>query len=64
MVLLVLTTSCSDRAKHAVYDMIHERERQLCIEQGRSDCPRTDNYEKYKKQREEVIQFQNTEESR
>jgi hypothetical protein len=24
MVLLVLTTSCSDRAKHAVYDMIHD----------------------------------------
>jgi len=57
--VLVMLTACSQQA---VYTMIHERERQECLKQGRSDCPRTDNYEKYKKQREEVIQFQNTEE--
>lgn len=54
-----MLTACSQQA---VYTMLHERERQECLKQGRSDCPRTDNYDKYKKQREEVIQFQNTEE--
>lgn len=59
--VLVMLTACSQQA---AYTMIHEKERQECLKQGRSDCPRTYNYEKYKKQREEVIQFQNTEESR
>lgn len=55
LVLAVLTVSCSNRAKHAVYDMMHERERQECLKQGRSDCPRTDSYNEYKKQRDDVI---------
>lgn len=57
--LIMLTASCSNRSKEAVYTMIHERERQECLKQGRSDCPRTENYEQYKKQREEVIQRDN-----
>ena len=44
-------TACSQQA---VYNMLHERERQLCIEQGRTDCPRTESYEKYKQQRDEM----------
>ena len=56
---LILTTACSDRSKHAAYDMIHERERQECLKQGRTDCPRGDSYDKYKSQREEVIQYDN-----
>lgn len=36
-VLIILTSSCSNRA---VYDAIHERERQECLKQGRTDCPR------------------------
>ena len=58
--LVMLTASCSNRGKKAVYDMMHERERQLCLEQGRSDCQRAERYEKYKRQRDEVIQHPNT----
>ena len=54
--VLVMLTACSQQA---VYTMIHERERQECLKQGRSDCPRTENYEQYKKQREEVIHRDN-----
>ena len=53
-IVLVMLTACSQRA---VYNMLHERERQLCIEQGRTDCHRAESYDKYKKQREEVIQY-------
>jgi hypothetical protein len=60
IVLVILTASCSSQGKQAVYDMIHERERQLCIEQGRSDCQRAESYEKYKKERDEIITPKNT----
>ena len=50
--LLVIITACSQRA---VYDMVHERERQLCKEQGRTDCQRAESYDKYKQQRDEII---------
>lgn len=53
---VILTASCS---KQAVYDMMHERERQECLKQGRGDCPRGDSYDKYKSQRDEVIQYDN-----
>lgn len=59
LALLLSTAACSDRSKHAVYDMIHERERQECLKQGRTDCPRGDSYNKYKSQRDEVIQYDN-----
>ena len=35
--------------------MLHERERQECLKQGRTDCPRAENYNDYKKQRENYI---------
>ena len=54
-VVVVLLTACS---KQLVYDTIHERERQECLKQGRSDCPRAESYDKYKNQREEVIKNQ------
>ncbi len=57
--IVLLTTSCSDRSKHAVYDMIQERERQECLKQGRKDCHRGQSYDKYKAQREEAIQYDN-----
>ena len=53
--LIMLTVSCSQRTKETVYNMIHERERQECLQQGRRDCPRTESFEKYNKQRDEVI---------
>lgn len=49
----MMLTACN---KQAVYTMIHERERQECLKQGGSDCPRAENYKEYKKQREEVIE--------
>lgn len=55
-VLIILTSSCSNRA---VYDAIHERERQECLKQGRTDCPRGESYDKYKSQRDEEIQYDN-----
>ena len=55
IVVVILTTSCSNRTKHAVYDMMHERERQECLKQGRSDCPRTERYDEYKQKRDELI---------
>lgn len=51
--VLMMLTACN---KQAVYTMIHERERQECLKQGGSDCPRAENYKEYKKQREEVIE--------
>lgn len=57
-VLIMLTASCSHQAKEAVYNMMHERERQECLQQGKSDCPRTDSYKKYKKDRDEVMQYE------
>lgn len=60
-ILVMLTVSCSYKTKEAVYNMMHERERQECLKQGRSDCPRIEPYDKYKQQREEIIQFQNKE---
>lgn len=59
-ILIIVTASCSNRTQHAVYDMIHERERQACLKQGRMDCPRGESYDKYKNQRDEVIQYDNT----
>ena len=57
-VLIMSTASCSNQANEAVYNMMHERERQECLEQATSDCPRTDSYQKYKKERDEVIQYE------
>ena len=57
-VVVVLLTACS---KQLVYDTIHERERQECLKQGRSDCPRAESYNKYKQKRDEEIQLQGTE---
>ena len=54
--VLVLLTACS---KQAVYNMMHERERQECLKQGRNDCPRQENDNKYKQQRDEVLQREN-----
>ena len=50
--IFVILTACSQQA---VYNMLHERERQECLKQGRSDCPKTDSYNEYKQQREESI---------
>ena len=55
LTLLVLVTSCSGKAKQAVYDSMHEYERQQCLEQGRDDCQRAESYEKYKKKRDEIV---------
>ena len=51
VITLLTTTACSQQA---VYNMLHERERQLCIEQGRTDRPRAESYKKYKQQRDEM----------
>ena len=64
VVLCIVTTACSHRAQHAAYDIIHERERQECLKLGQRDCPRTENYEQYKKQRDEVLQIEKTEEAK
>lgn len=49
---IIILPACS---QHTVYDMIHERERQECLKQGRTDCPRAENYDKYKRQRDESL---------
>ena len=54
-ILIILTTSCNNQTKHAVYDMLHERERQECLKQGRSDCPGAESYDQYKQKRDETI---------
>ena len=53
--LIILITSCSNRTKHAVYDMLHEKERQECLKQGRTDCPHAESYDKYKQKRDEIM---------
>lgn len=57
IITFLILTACSQRA---VYDSIHERERQECLKQGRTDCPRGDSYDKYKSQRDEIIQYDNS----
>jgi len=55
IILTALTVSCSNRAKHVIYDSMHEYERQQCLKQGRDDCQRKESYDKYKQKREEEI---------
>ena len=50
--IFVILTACSQQA---VYNMLHERERQECLKQGRSDCPKTESDKEYKQQREESV---------
>lgn len=52
IVLAALLGGCSSQA---VYDMLQERERQLCLQQGREDCHRAEPYDKYEQERDEVI---------
>ena len=52
ILVFVMLSACSEQA---VYNMMHERERQLCKEQGRTDCNRAESYETYKKEREEIL---------
>ena len=49
---IIMLTACSNRA---VYDMLHEKARQDCLKQGRSDCHRDESYDKYKQKRDEVM---------
>jgi hypothetical protein len=35
--------------------MLHERERQECLKQGRFDCPKAEKYDKYNQQREDIL---------
>ena len=51
-IVLVMLTACSQQA---AYEMLHERERQECLKQGRSDCPPAESYDKYKQKRDELI---------
>jgi len=51
----MFTASCSNQAKEAVYNMMQERERQECLQQGNKDCPRGESYPQYKQQRDEVL---------
>jgi len=51
-ILIVLVTACS---KQVVYDSMHGYERQQCLKQGHKECPRAENYEKYKKHRNEIV---------
>ena len=53
--LIILLSACSDRARHAAYDMLHEKQRQDCLQQGRTDCPSDESYDKYKQKRDEVM---------
>ncbi|MCW8901719.1 MAG: hypothetical protein OQK75_07020 [Gammaproteobacteria bacterium] len=54
-VFMMLTASCGNKSQEAFYNMIHERERQECLKQGRTECPRGESYDKYKQKREDVI---------
>ena len=54
-ILVMSTVSCSYKAKETVYNMMQERERQECLKEGISDCPRAERFDKYNKQRDEVV---------
>lgn len=47
-----MLTACSQQS---VYDMLHEKQRQDCLKQGRSDCHRAESYDKYNQKRDEVM---------
>lgn len=40
--------------------MMHERERQECLKQGNRDCPREKNYQKFEKDRQDIIPSQHS----
>jgi len=54
--LILLTASCSSQqAKEAVYNMMHGKQRQDCLQQRNQDCPRSESYNEYKQKRDEVL---------
>lgn len=59
LVLVMLTVSCSPRTKEAVYNMMHDLERQECLKQGNKDCSRGESYQQYKKVRQEITPSSN-----
>jgi len=50
--LLAMLTACSNQT---IYSMMHERERQECLKDRGTGCPRAESYEIYEKQYEEII---------
>lgn len=54
-VLIILTASCSNQANEAVYNMMHEKQRQDCLQQRNKDCPRSESYKEYKQKRDDVF---------
>lgn len=57
LVLILLALSgCNGRGvQEASYEMLREREYQLCLQQGRTDCRRYEKYEDYQRQRDEAL---------
>ncbi|HEB57946.1 MAG TPA: hypothetical protein ENJ01_01875 [Gammaproteobacteria bacterium] len=48
-------SACNGRGlEQTSYDMLREREYQLCLREGRSDCRRYETYEDYQRQRNEA----------
>lgn len=50
--------ACAKDGNHSRlwYDMLHERQRQECINAGGRDCERPQSYDRYKAQRDEASQ--------
>ena len=54
--LVLLTASCSsEKTKEAVYNMMHGKQRQDCLQLKNQDCPRAESYKAYKQKHEEVL---------
>ena len=54
--LLAGLTACNGRGvQETSYEMLREREYQLCLQQGRADCRRYQKYEDYQRQRDEAL---------
>lgn len=57
IILVLLTASCSsNQAKEAVYNMMHDKQRQDCLQQRNKECPRSESYNDYKQKRDVVLE--------
>ena len=54
--VLLLASCSSDSLKRNAYQSVQTMQQQECLKQPSSDCPPAESYNKYEKQREELIQ--------
>ena len=55
LVLVCLTSCSSEQMRRTTYDTLKATERQRCLNEAYSDCPRQGEYDEYQQQREREL---------